>query len=165
MEIPAKYSLQMFRNKQCLFMYLTALCILCLLPRKVVTQRGPANPYRRIDFSLKLPGFPKTQGIPQSVIHTHQLPTQLFEQRRFNIKNGCVRTKSLQLCPTLCDPLQAARLLCPWDSPGRNTGVRYHALLQGIFPTQRSNLHLLCLLHWQAGSLPLAPPGKIFEQR
>ena len=30
----------------------------------------------------------------------------------------------------------------------------------GIFPTQRSNPRLLCLLHWQAGSLPLAPPGK-----
>ena len=35
-----------------------------------------------------------------------------------------------------------------------------YALLQGIFPTQRSNLHLLCLLHWQASSLPLAPLGK-----
>ena len=35
-----------------------------------------------------------------------------------------------------------------------------HALLQGIFPTQESNPHHLCLLHWQVGSLPLAPPGK-----
>ena len=34
------------------------------------------------------------------------------------------------------------------------------ALLQGIFPTQGSNSHLLCLLHCQLGSLPLAPPGK-----
>ena len=33
-------------------------------------------------------------------------------------------------------------------------------LPQGIFLTQESNLRLLCLLHWQAGSLPLAPPGK-----
>ena len=33
-------------------------------------------------------------------------------------------------------------------------------LLQGIFPAQGSNLHLLHLLHWQVGSLPLAPPGK-----
>ena len=46
----------------------------------------------------------------------------------------------------------------PWDSPGKNTGVGSHALLQGIFPTQGSNSSLL--LHWQAGSLPLAPPGK-----
>ena len=29
----------------------------------------------------------------------------------------------------------------------------------GHLPTQRSNSHLLCLLHWQAGSLPLVPPG------
>ena len=56
--------------------------------------------------------------------------------------------------------LQPTRLLCPWDSPGKNTGVNSHALLQGIFPTQGSNPCLLCLLHWQAGSLPLAPPGK-----
>ena len=47
-----------------------------------------------------------------------------------------------------------ARLLCPWDSPGKNTGVGRHALLQGILPTQGLNLHLLCLLHGQAGSLP-----------
>ena len=35
-----------------------------------------------------------------------------------------------------------------------------HALLQGIFPTQVFNQHLLCLLHWQEGSLLLVPPGK-----
>ena len=38
-----------------------------------------------------------------------------------------------------------------------------HFLLQGIFPTQGSNLRLLCLLHWQAASLPLVPPGKPFS--
>ena len=54
----------------------------------------------------------------------------------------------------------ASSLLCLWDSPGKCTGVSCHALLQGIFPTQGSNPYLLCLLHWQAGSLPLAPPGK-----
>ena len=47
-------------------------------------------------------------------------------------------------------------------SPGKNTGVGCHALLQGIFPTQGSNPPRLCLLHWQADSLPLALawPGK-----
>ena len=54
---------------------------------------------------------------------------------------------------------EPTRLLCPWDSPGKNTGMGCHALLQGIFPTQGSNPHLLCPLHWQAGS-SLAPPGK-----
>ena len=42
----------------------------------------------------------------------------------------------------------------------KNTGVGCHALLQGIFLTQGSNLYLLQLLHWQVGSLPLEPPGK-----
>ena len=36
------------------------------------------------------------------------------------------------------------RLFCLWDSPGRDTGVGYHALFQGIFPTQGLNPRLLC---------------------
>ena len=40
-------------------------------------------------------------------------------------------------------------------------GVSCHACLQGIFRTQGLNPRLLCLLHWQVGSLPLAPPGKL----
>ena len=43
--------------------------------------------------------------------------------------------------------LEPARLLCPWGSPGKNTGVGCHALLQGIFLTQRSNPRPLCPLH------------------
>ena len=42
--------------------------------------------------------------------------------------------------------LQPSRFLCPWESPGNNIGVGCHFLLQGIFPTQGSNWHLLCLL-------------------
>ena len=55
--------------------------------------------------------------------------------------------------------LSPTRLLCPWDSPGKNTGVGCHALLEGIFLTQGSKPHRLCFLHRQAGSLPLAQPG------
>ena len=43
--------------------------------------------------------------------------------------------------------LQPARLLCPWDFPGKHTRVACHFLLQGIFLTQGSNPHLLHLLH------------------
>ena len=56
----------------------------------------------------------------------------------------------------MSDSLRPARLLRPWDSPGKNTGVGCHALLQRIFLTWGLNLCLLCPLHWQAGSLPLA---------
>ena len=44
--------------------------------------------------------------------------------------------------------LQPTRLLCPWDSPGKSSGVGCHFLFQGIFPTRGQNP---CLLHWQAG--------------
>ena len=70
--------------------------------------------------------------------------------------------KLLQSCLTLCDPMDYSPpgSSVHGDSLGNNTGVDCHALLQGIFKTQGWNLCLLCLLHWQAGSLPLAPPGK-----
>ena len=47
--------------------------------------------------------------------------------------------------------LYPARLLCLWDSPGKNTGVGCHFLLEGILPTQGSD---------PADSLPSEPPGK-----
>jgi len=53
------------------------------------------------------------------------------------------------------------RILCPWDSPGKNTGVGCHALLQGIFPTQGSNpgIKLRSLSCWHI-LYNLNPPGK-----
>ena len=60
-------------------------------------------------------------------------------------------------CLTLCDPMdQLARFLCPWDFPGKNSGVGCHFLLQGFFLTQGSNLRLL---HWRADSLLLSHEG------
>ena len=53
--------------------------------------------------------------------------------------------------------LQPTRLLCPWDSPGKNTGVGCQLFLQGIFPTQGLNPRLL---QCQADSLSSEPPGK-----
>ena len=56
----------------------------------------------------------------------------------------CLYAKRLPSCPTLLRPYgpQPARLLCPWDSPGKNTGVGCHAFLQWIFSTQGLNLSL-----------------------
>ena len=102
------------------------------------------------------------------------------------IRTLCCFCLDPQSCPTLLwlRGMLPTRLLCPWDSPGKNTGVGCHFLLQGIFQTQGSNPsllhskadslllshlgspsiyvhilnpHLLCLLHWQVDSLPLAP--------
>ena len=66
---------------------------------------------------------------------------------------GCVR---LFVAPWT----EAHQILCPWDSPGKNTGVGCHFLLQGIFLTQGSNQCLLHLLHWKADSFTTEPPGK-----
>ena len=62
-------------------------------------------------------------------------------------------------CSVVIDPLWP-QLLNPLHFPGKNTGVGCQFLLQGIFLIQGSSPHLLHLLHWQVGSLPLAPPGK-----
>ena len=77
-------------------------------------------------------------------------------------------------CLTLCDPMDCSPpgSSVRGDSPGKNTGVGCHFLLHGIFQIWRVNPHLLCLLHWQADSLPLSHlgspekrPGKLWEGR
>ena len=46
-----------------------------------------------------------------------------------------VKVVVAQSCPTFCDPMGCpwSSLLCSWDFPGKNTGVGWHILLQGIF--------------------------------
>ena len=61
------------------------------------------------------------------------------------MQSTCMHAKSLRSCPTLCDPVDCS---LPGSSvhgfsSGKNTGVGCSALLQGIFPTQGSNPHLL----------------------
>ena len=51
--------------------------------------------------------------------------------------------KVIQLCPTLCNPMDCS----PWNSPGQKTGVGSLFLFQGIFPTWRSNPGLLHCRH------------------
>ena len=63
-------------------------------------------------------------------------------------------------CSVIFNPLWShgmhhAKLLCPWDFPGKNTEVCCRFLLQRLFPTQGSNQHLLDLLHREAHSSPL----------
>ena len=70
-------------------------------------------------------------------------------------------------CPTLCDPMDYSPpgSSVPWDSPGKNTGVGCHALLQGIFSTQELNpglshcRQILYHLSHQGSSLTTGPPG------
>ena len=57
---------------------------------------------------------------------------------------GCACVSVAQSCLTPAATRTAApRLLCPWDSPGKATGVGSHSLLQWIFLNQGSNTSLL----------------------
>ena len=66
-----------------------------------------------------------------------------------------IQSVCAQSCPT-ATAWTIDRFLCPWDFPGKNIGMSCHFLLQGIFLTQGSNLHLL---HQQVVPQYL-PPGK-----
>ena len=71
---------------------------------------------------------------------------------------ACMHACSVKTCLNSLWPhgLQPARLLCPRSFPGKYTGVGCYFLLHGIFLTKGLNSLLLCLLHWQVDSLPLA---------
>ena len=72
--------------------------------------------------------------------------------------SGCVlsRFSRVRLCVTLWTVAHQAPL--SRNSPGKNTGVGCHFLLQGTFQTQGSNPGLLCLLHWQMSYCHLGSP-------
>ena len=59
----------------------------------------------------------------------------------------CIHAKLLQSCLILCHPVDCSPLgsYVNGDSPSKNTGVGCHALLQGVFLTQRLNSCLFCL--------------------
>ena len=80
-------------------------------------------------------------------LRSSQSPADDTSQRFSNMLNDhvCVCVCVCSLMPISLDPhgLQPTRLLCPQDSPGKNTEVGCPSLLQGIFLTQASNLQLV----------------------
>ena len=120
-----------------LFHYFTMLRATWLsLQLTSVARSAPSS--RALAFSCK----PATEPYSSS---------QLYKQKSQNSMHispvGCRCKKSVllaQLCPTLHrHELSPARLLCPWDSPGKNPRVVCHSPPQGIYPTQGLNLGLL----------------------
>ena len=117
---------------------------LCMLARK----RKLRHPLPRADHFRR---YPQDFWL---FYFTSSAPPLLFSER------SCEPACSVMSDSLWPHGLWPTRFLCPWDFPGKNTGVGCHALLQGFFLTQGSNSSLLNFLHWQAGSLPLEPPGK-----
>ena len=93
-----------------------------------------------------------------------QLPRKAIWRDKLHIlveKFMCAHAKSIQSCPALCNPMD-------WSLPGSSFhGILQASILEGIaMPSSRGSSQsrdrtwVLCLLHWQAYSLQLAPPGE-----
>ena len=92
----------------------------------------------------------------------HLMPTR-NSSRSAVLKFLCV---CVCVCSVMSDSLwphglQLTRVPCPWNFPDKNTRVGCHFILQGTFLTQGLDLHLPCLLHRQADSLPWCHLGSL----
>ena len=85
----------------------------------------------------------------QVLVIGQQIINFLLARAGFNYFTLCIRAKSLQSRLTLCHAMDCSL-------PGSSV----HGILQSRILEWVACPHLLCLLHWQAGSLPLVPPGK-----
>ena len=106
--------------------------------------------YKELSSNTKTPGIPPGWCVKE-----------IWDEGTFLDVLDCVRMRSCSGVSRSLQPhgLQPARLVCPWDSPGNNTGVGCHFLLQGIFPTQGSNRQVFCFVLF----LTTKPPGKNWE--
>ena len=111
--------------------------------RKPLNRQGPQRP--------RIPGntqdFYRASGEDlkaESLLWTSFL-TFAVSQRSYSTHYVCCAVPSCSVVSDSLLPhgLQPAKFFCPWDSPGKHTGVGCHDLLQGIFPTQESNPGLL----------------------
>ena len=123
-------------------------------------EYGAAEPYRMIESDASITGavvylnsyYAKVNHIHVGdAFHIHFKVTGDLDLRVAGIFEALIGGNAYGWMEIMVD--KPARLLCPWHSLGKNTGVGCHPLLQGLFLTQGLNVHLLGLLHWQAGFL------------
>ena len=112
------------------------ICNKTLLHNKINSPSG-----KKLDFIIKcLSKF----GVDFNVIKNSHLEVRFTSTISFeDFNNLCCVTHSVMSNSLQPHGLQPVRLLCPWNSPSKNTGVGCHFLFQEIFLTQGSNLGLL----------------------
>ena len=99
---------------------------------------GRQSPRRKLNCYLE-----KRQGI-----HARKAQMTHLSKEHMTRFMPCVNVLVTQSCLSLCTPwIVVCQAPLSMGFPSKNTGVGCHFLLQGIFPTQGSNPHLLCLLH------------------
>ena len=87
------------------------------------------------------PTLKKNEILPYVLTWANLEEIMLSERRQ--LQNNKLKMVESESCSVVSDSLQPHDLYSPWNSPGQNNGVGSHSLLQGIFPTQGSNLGLL----------------------
>ena len=99
-----------------------------------------------------------------SRIFTRRTNCQILYSKRICDRYAAA-AKSLQSCPILCDPIDSSP--CPWDSPGKNTGVGCHFLLQCMKVKSESEVTQSCptLSDPMDCSLPVSSIHGIFQAR
>ena len=104
------------------------------LPDPGIEPRSPA--LQADALTSEPPGKPTLQQENR----LNEKPRHRNEQRPFTATRKS-ESEVAQSCPTLCNAMDCSLpdSSCPWDSPGKNTGVGCHFLLQGSFPTQGLN--------------------------
>ena len=105
---------------------------------------SPSSEYSGlISFRIDWFDLLAVQGTPKTVLQHHNLKASVLQCSASHIGTWLLE-KPCEVKITQSRPsLQPHGLYSPWNSPGRNTGVGSHSLLQGIFPTQGSNPGLL----------------------
>ena len=118
--------------------------------------------FSRQEYGSRLP-FPSSGDLPNpgvkpksSAVQGDSLPSEPPGPWQY-LACCAVLCSVTQSCPTLWDPVDW--LIYPRGSPGKNTGVGCHAILQGIFPTQGSNSGLLHC--WQIFFYHLSHQGSL----
>ena len=145
------------------------------LPAHTTQPRASSVSSNTVGFTVSKPQVPKMLGYLQLALKTLCSPCSLVSKNtvwtcyrltRLSMKKYCMRAKSHQSCPTLCNPMDCS-------PPGSSVhGILQQRILEWVatpfsrgsfWPTDRTH-HLSHLLHWQASSLPLAPSGKPHEE-
>ena len=137
----------------------------------LITPFFPYMPFHTVHGVLKARilkwfAIPFSSGLHLSEICTMTHPSWLIEPWGM----AAAAPKSLQLCPTLCDPIDGSPPGSPvpaWDSPGKNTGVGCHLLLQCMKVKSESEVSQLCLIlsNPMDCSLPGSSIHGIFQAR
>ena len=140
----------------------------CLPPRFL-----PPRP--RVQWEIQTPGsLNSTHWVGSSLkvktalsLFTDASPVPRAVPGTLPVMYHCIFLDSVCVCsitqffPTLRSyGLWPARFLCPWNFPGKNTGMGCQFLYQGIFSTQGSKMCLLHLWHWQVDSFTAMPLWK-----